>query len=84
MYFDIADRFFGGKPLDSAYPVIVRVVYFDSGSGSWALTYDANGGKGEDRDRRVNTEHRTLEGSDRETGRRLPGQPLPARRRPGI
>jgi len=45
MYFDIADRFFGGKPLDSAYPVTVRVVYFDSDSGSWALKYDANGGK---------------------------------------
>ncbi len=43
MHFDVADRFFGGKPLDAAYPVEVRIVYFDSGNGSWALDYDARG-----------------------------------------
>jgi len=43
MYFDIVNRFFGGKPLAGAYPVQVRVVYFDAGRGSWALKYDARG-----------------------------------------
>ena len=37
MYFDIDDRFFGGKPLDGAYPVRIRVLYFDSGNGSWEV-----------------------------------------------
>ena len=41
MYFDVVDRFFGGKALAGAYPVRVRVIYFDSGRGSWALRYDA-------------------------------------------
>ncbi|MCL5744615.1 MAG: beta-galactosidase [Acidobacteria bacterium] len=43
MYFDIVDRFFGGKPLNGAHPVRVRVVYFDAGQGSWELRYDAAG-----------------------------------------
>jgi len=43
MYFDIEDRFFGGKPLGGAYPVRIRVIYFDSGNGSWEVKYDARG-----------------------------------------
>lgn len=41
MYFNIADRFFQDKPLSSAYPIKVRIVYLDRGTGSWALKYDA-------------------------------------------
>ena len=43
MRFDIKDSFFSGKPLDGAYPVTVRVVYYDEGTGQWALQYDAVG-----------------------------------------
>ena len=43
MYFDIKDSFFNGKPLDGEYPVTVRVVYFDIGSGKWAMQYAAVG-----------------------------------------
>lgn len=41
MAFDIRDSFFSGQPLDGAYPVTVRVVYFDQGTGTWELRYDA-------------------------------------------
>ncbi|MBN1672124.1 MAG: beta-galactosidase [Kiritimatiellae bacterium] len=41
LYFDIDDGFFFDKPLNGAYPVNVRVVYFDKGTGSWELRYDA-------------------------------------------
>jgi len=41
MYFDIDDRFFSGQPLNGAYPVTIRVVYLDAGTGQWALKYDA-------------------------------------------
>jgi hypothetical protein len=44
MFFDIDDRFFFDKPLDAAYPVTVRVVYLDEGTGEWALAYDAKDG----------------------------------------
>src|SRR5262245_12958065 len=44
MYFDIDDRFFFGSPLNGSYPVTVRVIYLDTGTGRWALTYDAQGG----------------------------------------
>jgi hypothetical protein len=37
MSFRLAERFLAGKP----GPVEVRVVYFDSGHGSWELKYDA-------------------------------------------
>ncbi|MBN1674929.1 MAG: beta-galactosidase [Kiritimatiellae bacterium] len=40
MCFRLADGFFGGEPLASRQPVRVRVVYFDKGTGSWALKYD--------------------------------------------
>jgi hypothetical protein len=41
MYFDIEDGFFSGKPLAAEYPVRVRIVYYDRGSGRWSLKYDA-------------------------------------------
>ena len=41
MYFDILDPFFSGQPLDAHYPVTVRVIYLDSGQGSWVLKYDS-------------------------------------------
>jgi len=43
MAFDIDARFFFDGPLNGAYPVTIRVVYLDQGSGQWALTYDAVG-----------------------------------------
>jgi hypothetical protein len=43
MYFDIDDKFFANTPLNGAYPVTVRVVYYDKGTGKWALKYDAVG-----------------------------------------
>ncbi len=43
MYFDIKDSFFHGTPLDGRSPVTVRVVYYDKGTGQWALQYDAVG-----------------------------------------
>jgi hypothetical protein len=42
-YFDIKDSFFSGQPLGGKYPVTVRVVYYDRGTGRWALEYDAVG-----------------------------------------
>ena len=39
--FDIAERFFGGKPLAARYPVSLRVIYLDAGTGSWTLQYDS-------------------------------------------
>jgi hypothetical protein len=44
LFFDILDRFFQDKPLNAAYPVKVRVVYFDKGNGTWELQYDAVSG----------------------------------------
>jgi hypothetical protein len=43
MYFRIDDDFFFNQALDGAYPVKIRVVYLDKGTGSWALKYDAVG-----------------------------------------
>ncbi len=43
MGFALKDSFFGNKTLKGAYPVTVRVVYFDKGKGQWALHYDAVG-----------------------------------------
>lgn len=43
MYFDINDKFFANAPLNGAYPVTLRVIYYDSGTGKWALKYDAVG-----------------------------------------
>ena len=44
MCFDIDDGLFGGVLVNGAYPITVRVVYFDSGSGSWELRYDSTTG----------------------------------------
>jgi len=41
MYFNIDDGFFFDQALNGQYEVKVRVVYFDQGTGSWALKYDA-------------------------------------------
>lgn len=46
MDFSLAERFFGGGALAAAYPVTVRVIYFDRGHGKWSLVYDAKGGAG--------------------------------------
>lgn len=43
LYFDIDDQFFSGQPLAGQYPVTVRVVYFDKGTGKWSLGYDGVG-----------------------------------------
>lgn len=43
LYFDIKDSFFSGRPLKGAYPLTIRVVYYDKGAGQWALQYDAVG-----------------------------------------
>ena len=41
MAFDLTDSFFAGAPLAGAYPVKVRIIYYDQGSGQWSLNYDA-------------------------------------------
>ena len=43
MAFKVDNGFFFDKPLNGEYPVEIRVVYFDRGSGKWALKYDAVG-----------------------------------------
>jgi Beta-galactosidase len=43
MDFNLDDQFLLGQPLNGAYPVRIRVVYLDQGTGQWALTYDAVG-----------------------------------------
>jgi hypothetical protein len=45
IYLDIHDRFFRNQPLAAAYPVTVRVIYWDGGTGTWKLTYDAKSGE---------------------------------------
>ena len=41
--FNVDDRMFGRKPLAGKERVQVRVVYFDEGTGTWALNYDSTG-----------------------------------------
>ena len=43
MYFDIDDKLFNedGTPLNGKQSVMIRVVYFDKGRGSWELRYDS-------------------------------------------
>jgi hypothetical protein len=43
LYFDVEDDFLQNAPLRAAYPVTVEVTYFDNGTGSWQLFYDAKG-----------------------------------------
>ena len=40
MYFDLDDEFYSGSP---PYSCTLRVVYYDQGTGRWALRYDATG-----------------------------------------
>jgi hypothetical protein len=44
LYFNIDDALFFNKPLAGAYPIEVKVIYFDSGKGKWELRYDATSG----------------------------------------
>jgi hypothetical protein len=44
MYFDVDDALLGGVPVNGAYPVTVKVVYYDQGSGTWELRYDSTTG----------------------------------------
>jgi len=39
-YLDIDDRFFGSGGLGGAYPVNIRVVYWDVGTGTFLIKYD--------------------------------------------
>ena len=41
MSFDIKDSFFSGAPLAGKSAIKVRIVYYDKGTGQWALNYDA-------------------------------------------
>jgi hypothetical protein len=41
MYFRLDDDFFAAGPLAGKSDVLVRVVYFDQGTGQWELAYDA-------------------------------------------
>ena len=41
MFFKIDDNLFSGKPLKAAFPVEVRIVWFDKGNATWSLLYDA-------------------------------------------
>lgn len=44
LYFDVDDSFLRNMPLNGRYPVTIEVTYYDSGSGSWQLFYDAQSG----------------------------------------
>ena len=41
LYFDLDDGFLRNAALDGKYPVTVEVTYYDFGTGSWQLYYDA-------------------------------------------
>ncbi len=41
MSFDVKDSFFSGDPLAGKSSIKVRIVYYDKGTGQWALNYDA-------------------------------------------
>ena len=41
LFFNIDDGFFFNKALNAEYAVTVKVVFFDQGTGSWELKYDA-------------------------------------------
>jgi hypothetical protein len=44
MYFTIDDRFFFNQGLNGHYPVTIRLVYLDQGTGSFKLQYDSTSG----------------------------------------
>ena len=41
LYFNVEDAFLQSNALNSKYPVTIEVTYYDSGTGSWQLYYDA-------------------------------------------
>ena len=41
LYFDVDNVFLNNAPLNSQKPIMITVVYFDNGTGSWKLYYDA-------------------------------------------
>lgn len=41
LYFNVEDAFFRNVPLNSNYPVTIEVIYYDNGTGSWQLYYNA-------------------------------------------
>lgn len=41
LYFNVEDAFLRSTALNSKYPVTIEVTYYDSGTGSWQLYYDA-------------------------------------------
>jgi hypothetical protein len=43
LYFDVENNFFRNTPLNAVYPVTIEITYFDNGTGSWNLFYDASG-----------------------------------------
>ncbi len=43
LYFQLEQGFFSGAPPSGGHLVRVRVVYYDKGTGAWALHYDAMG-----------------------------------------
>jgi hypothetical protein len=45
LYFDVENNFFRNAPLNAVYPVTIEITYFDNGTGSWKLFYDAKGNK---------------------------------------
>ncbi|MBS1745838.1 MAG: T9SS type A sorting domain-containing protein [Bacteroidetes bacterium] len=44
LYFDVDNAFLNNQPLNGQYPVTIDVTYYDNGTGSWQLFYDANSG----------------------------------------
>ncbi|HEY2727896.1 MAG TPA: T9SS type A sorting domain-containing protein, partial [Parafilimonas sp.] len=43
LYFDVENDFLGNVALRGAYPVTIEITYYDSGTGSWQLCYNAVG-----------------------------------------
>ena len=41
LYFNVEDAFLQSNAPKSKYPVTIEVTYYDSGTGSWQLYYDA-------------------------------------------
>lgn len=41
LFFDVDSLFLNNKVLNGAYPVMIDIVYLDSGTGTWQLFYDA-------------------------------------------
>ena len=41
MYFKLSPEFFEGGALKGRYPIEIKVIYYDKGTGKWELQYDA-------------------------------------------